>query len=68
MASKSKWRARAKKAEARVAGLEKRYDELYELMRQAEDVGVDEGLFDEDERMTKRHDYATMPPPPGTTA
>lgn len=31
-----------------------RRDELYEAMRIAEDVGVDEGLFDEEERMTER--------------
>ncbi len=38
----------------RVEGLEARNEKLYETLRMAEDYGVDEGLFDEEERMTER--------------
>lgn len=41
---------------ARLVEVLDRNKELYEAMRIAEDVGVDEGLFDEDERMTERLD------------
>ena len=41
-----------RKLERKVEQLTKRNAELYEVLQMAEDAGVEEGLFCEDERMT----------------